>query len=223
MSVSMSVSMTWQYRRLLNLLAIGGSLAAVVQVQANSLKIVDKLMDCCSKNRSGAIVDTIVLHFSSDLVANPINPYNVDNVIGVFKTANVSAHYLIDREGTIYRLVKEEDQAYHAGAGKLPRDLTRTELNDTSIGIELLAIGTQKEMEKIVNEETYARVKNSDRGYTEKQYNSLMALLTDITGRRKDIKMNRKHIIGHDEYAPDRKTDPGSLFDWTKIGLGKTP
>jgi len=199
------------------LLGFSGQLLAVSPV------ITDRLMDCCFKKRSGAIVDTIVLHFSSDVAANPTSPYEVDKVVSIFKKAGVSAHYLIDRDGTIYRLVKEEDQAYHAGDGKLPRDTSRTELNDTSIGVELLAIGTQKEMEKIISKETYDKVKEADRGYTQKQYDSLKTLLKDITERRKEIGTDREHIIGHDEYAPNRKTDPGSLFDWAKIGLTKQP
>ena len=54
-------------------------------------------------------------------------------------------------------------------------------------------------------------------GYTEAQYKSLSLLLDDILARNKKMKRDRNHIIGHDEYAPARKTDPGSLFDWSKI------
>ena len=69
--------------------------------------------------------------------------------------------------------------------------------------------------------ELYARLRPSDIGYTDKQYESLRSLLKLITNRHPQIKMDRKHIIGHDEYAPGRKTDPGSLFDWTRIGLSQ--
>lgn len=33
----------------------------------------------------------------------------------------------------------------------------------------------------------------------------------------KPVKRNRKHVLGHDEYAPGRKTDPGELFDWERL------
>jgi N-acetyl-anhydromuramyl-L-alanine amidase AmpD len=203
------------------------SLIAFTMIVGNSTRIfaagpdiIEKPMSCCFKQRSpNTIVDTVVLHFSSDASANPTNPYDIGRIIGLFKAANVSAHYLIDRDGTIYRLVKEDDKAFHAGDGKLPREPSRTDLNDSSIGIELLAIGTKAEMASVLSNEANNQIKDIHRGYTEKQYKSLKTLLKDISQRRKEIKPDRKHVVGHDALSPSRKTDPGSLFDWTKIGL----
>lgn len=43
-------------------------------------------------------------------------------------------------------------------------------------------------------------------------------LINDIIDRNPGIPKNRFHVVGHDDYT-DRKTDPGSLFDWEKIGF----
>jgi len=58
-------------------------------------------------------------------------------------------------------------------------------------------------------------------GFTEKQYASLQALLAEIYARHPDVKPDRRHVVGHSDYAPGRRTDPGELFDWSKIDLPK--
>lgn len=76
-----------------------------------------------------------------------------------------------------------------------------------------MAIGTKEEMEPIMSSSVYDSIHPSHIGFTEAQYKSLTRLLDDILKRHPSIKNDRVHIIGHDEYAPARKTDPGSLFD----------
>ena len=56
-------------------------------------------------------------------------------------------------------------------------------------------------------------------GYTEEQYASLRRLIEDLVARYSGMEPDRRHIIGHDEYAPDRKNDPGELFDWDELEL----
>jgi N-acetyl-anhydromuramyl-L-alanine amidase AmpD len=90
-------------------------------------------------------------------------------------------------------------------------------LNKYSIGIELMAIGTEAEMAPMMSVEHYKKIPKEHIGYTEAQYGALNLLLDDILTRNKKIKRDREHIIGHDEYAPERKTDPGSLFEWVKV------
>jgi N-acetyl-anhydromuramyl-L-alanine amidase AmpD len=129
-----------------------------------------------------------------------------------------SCHHVIDRVGEIYAFVPENRVAYHAGKGKLSEyPEYENKLNEYSIGIELLAIGTEEEMLKIIDKKAFDLVKPSDRGYTEAQYDSLNWLINDMLSRNSYVKKDRKHIIGHDEYARGRKTDPGSLFKWDKI------
>ena len=56
-------------------------------------------------------------------------------------------------------------------------------------------------------------------GYTEAQYASLKALIREIAARHPGIRLDRQHVVGHDEYAPGRKQDPGELYDWSRLGL----
>lgn len=166
----------------------------------------------------GNVATHVVLHFISNAAINPENPYIYEDIRKIFIDYDVSPHYMIDREGEIYFLLPENRAARHAGKGQL---LKYTEYNDQlnrySIGIELMAIGTQAEMQQMMSPEHYKKIPQEHIGYTEAQYKTLKLLLDDILARNKKIKRDRMHIIGHDEYAPTRKTDPGNLFDWSKI------
>jgi N-acetyl-anhydromuramyl-L-alanine amidase AmpD len=172
-----------------------------------------------SENRTNQITH-LMIHFISNAALKPEEPYNVDDVYSLFEEYNVSVHYLIDRNGEIYSLVPENRVAYHAGKGSL-RDFPEYEnkMNQYSIGIELMAIGTKEEMTAIIPEDTYNQIDPSLAGYTDAQYQSLNRLVHNIVKRNPSILHDRQHIIGHDEYAPGRKTDPGSLFDWSRIGF----
>lgn len=188
-------------------------------------KIHERLMgDSYSRERpKKAVVDTLVLHFSSDVLAHPDAPFDVDRMIEIYKEYNVSIHYLIDRKGSVYRLVKERRSAFHAGKGDLQWAPERkNKLNDYSIGIELLAIGSINDMKIFMSEKSYARLKKDHPeyiGFTDEQYRSLTILVEDIRSRWPAVAMDRKHILGHEDYAPDRRSDPGELFDWKKLGL----
>lgn len=162
----------------------------------------------------------LMIHFISNAALKPEDPYNVDDVYSLFKEYNVSVHYLIDRNGEIYSLVPENRVAYHAGKGSLS-DFPEYEnkMNEYSIGIELIAMGTKEEMTAIIPEDIYNQIEPSLAGYTDAQYQSLNRLVHNIVRRNPSILHDRRHIIGHDEYAPGRKTDPGSLFDWSRIGF----
>lgn len=160
----------------------------------------------------------IVLHFISNATNNPENPYAYEDVRKIFIDYDVSPHYMIDRDGKIYFLLPESRAARHAGKGSIEEFADYDDhLNRFSIGIELMAIGTEEEMQQIMSPEHYRQIPAEHIGYTEAQYQALNLLIDDILARNKQIKRDRLHIIGHDEYAPDRKTDPGDLFDWDKI------
>lgn len=106
--------------------------------------------------------------------------------------AEVSAHYLIDEDGTVIRLVPEEKRAWHAG-----RSYWRgiTDVNSASIGIEMVNPG---------HEFGY-------RPFTEAQMESLIPLLSSIMARHN---IDPANVVGHSDVAPARKQDPGELFDW---------
>jgi|GEM_PF-436536 len=152
------------------------------------LNIIEKLLswgyEIPLSNRS---IDTIIIHSSYDALGT--DPYSVDGVIHEYKIYGVSPHYLIDRNGTIFRLIKEENIAYHAGGGKMPDG--RTNINSFSIGIEL------------INTKTI--------GPNEAQYSSLVELVKSLKS-----KYGIKNILGHNEISPERKTDPWN-FDWQKF------
>ncbi|RKQ34763.1 N-acetylmuramoyl-L-alanine amidase [Oceanobacillus halophilus] len=171
-----------------------------------------------SKPRTEPITH-LVLHFSSNVIVNPEDPFRMEDIRQTFMDYGVSAHYLIGRDGAIYSLVPEERVAYHAGKGELsdfPQYKNR--LNDYSIGIEIMAIGTKEEMSIMMDESKYEEIDSDHIGYTDAQYDALVKLIDNVIERHPSIKKDRKHIIGHDEYAPGRKTDPGELFDWSRIG-----
>lgn len=162
----------------------------------------------------------IVLHFSSNAAIAPERPYDAKEVRETFMEYGVSAHYLIGREGQVYQWVPEDRVAYHAGKGDLtefPQYIDK--LNHYSIGIEILAIGTEEEMSPMMSSDIYKMIEPSLIGYTDEQYEAIDQLIDIIIKNNPEMKRDRNHIIGHDEYAPERKTDPGSLFDWSKIGL----
>lgn len=188
--------------------------------ETNNLDIEEWLLPKKNSRVRAAPITHIMLHFTNNALRAPQDPYNIEEIYSLFEEYEVSAHYLIGREGEIYLLVPEERAAFHAGKGHL---LNYQEyhygLNDYSIGIELLAVGTKEEMLSIMPEEIYDSIKTEDIGYTDLQYGALNELLEDILKRNSGIKKDREHIIGHDEYAPVRKSDPGELFDWKKIGF----
>lgn len=106
--------------------------------------------------------------------------------------AKVSAHYMIDEDGTVTRLVGEDKRAWHAG-----RSFWRgiADVNSASVGIELVNPG---------HEWGY-------REFPEAQMEALIPLLAAII-KRHDIPS--ANVVGHSDIAPARKDDPGELFDW---------
>lgn len=116
----------------------------------------------------------------------------------------VSAHYLVDEDGTIYKLVDEDKRAWHAGVSYWDG---HTDLNSMSIGIELQNPGHS----------------NGYREFPEAQMKAVKELCQDIMSRH-DIP--DYYVLGHSDIAPGRKTDPGELFDWKFLaenGIGLWP
>jgi AmpD protein len=103
----------------------------------------------------------------------------------------VSAHFLIERHGDITQFVSCLERAWHAGTSLYNG---RPDCNDYSIGIELEGTDTQP--------------------YTDAQYHSLLQLTRGLREAFPAISPYR--ITGHEFIAPQRKTDPGSSFDWRR-------
>ncbi len=109
--------------------------------------------------------------------------------------AKVSAHYVVDEDGTIHRLVAEEHRAWHAGRSHW-RGVT--DINSASIGIEIVNPG---------HEWGY-------RAFPDAQIDALIPLIHDIKQRHG---ITRGNVVGHSDIAPARKQDPGELFPWGKL------
>ena len=158
----------------------------------------------------------VMIHFCSAVVNHRDDPYNYDYVRQTFIDADVSIHYLIDREGTVYCFVPEDRSAWHAGKGQwLGNEKYTDKMNKYSIGIELMGIGSQQDMAGYLHDWEYKKLDDSLKGFTDAQYEALAALVKDIC-QRNHIPFDREHIIGHQEYSPKKK-DPGELFDWSRI------
>jgi len=158
----------------------------------------------------------VMLHFTSAVVNNRRDPYNIDDIRDIFIDYDVSIHYIVGRDGTVHCFIPEDRVAWHAGIGTWDNNEAYTnKMNLYAIGIEITAIGTQEEMSIYLTPEEYAALDPTLIGYTDAQYEALAMLVADICSRY-DIPMDRDHVIGHSEYSSE-KVDPGVLLDWSRI------
>ena len=191
-------------------------------INSSNIQIHDLYLSPQSSNPRTERVTHVMIHFISNAIQKPQNPYDVKDVYRIFLTTGTSTNYMIGRNGEIFRLVSEDRIAFHAGKGSLPGfPEYQNKMNEYSIGIEMLAIGTPDEMLPVMPGKTYGLIAPTNIGYTDAQYLSLNRLLNEILKRHPTIQRDRKHIVGHNEYAPGRKTDPGKLFDWSRINISQ--
>lgn len=118
--------------------------------------------------------------------------------------ARVSSHYVVEEDGAVFRLVSEQRRAWHAGISHW-RGLNG--LNDRSIGIEIVNPG---------HEWGY-------RPFPALQMAAVCDLCLGILGR---YPIEARDVVAHSDIAPDRKQDPGELFDWEGLaanGVGLWP
>jgi hypothetical protein len=151
-------------------------------------KIINRLVSWGYEKSSGRKIDTIIIHTTYNAVGS--DKFDLDDIINKeYKPYGVSPHYIIDRNGKVYRLVSDDNIAYHAGESKVPDG--RTNVNGFSIGIEIVNSKTDKP--------------------SEAQYQALKALIVNLKSKYKI-----KYVLGHDQIAPGRKDDPWN-FDWSEI------
>ncbi|HEV3270048.1 MAG TPA: N-acetylmuramoyl-L-alanine amidase [Candidatus Rhabdochlamydia sp.] len=146
------------------------------------------------------------------------------------KTSQVSAHYLIPPEGDkVYRLVPENMRAWHSGVAEWRGE---SDVNSHSIGLENVNWGYT--YGSVPNEPSNALLKNiwsknihakrslGERGllpflqktwhsFPQEQMNTLALLSKEIIDK---WSIDPENVVGHADVAPDRKVDPGALFDW---------
>jgi len=156
----------------------------------------------CSERPAGAVVDLLVIHNIS-LPPGEFGTGNIDQLFcnrldpdshpyfAEIASRKLSSHLLINRQGEVVQYVPFNLKAWHAGESAF---CNKSNCNDYSIGIELE--GTDFE------------------AFTEAQYNSLV-LITNLLLKVYPC-LNLDRIVGHNEIAPGRKTDPGPFFEWDR-------
>jgi N-acetylmuramoyl-L-alanine amidase len=136
-----------------------------------------------------ARIDMLVLHYTGMRTAGEAIGRLCD------PAARVSAHYVIEEDGTIWRLVPETRLAFHAGRSCWAG---RSDLNHVSIGIEIANPG-------------------HDAGapaYPERQIAATIGLAHDIVER---WRIAPERVLAHSDVAPTRKRDPGESFPWRML------
>ena len=146
----------------------------------------------------GVPVDMLVLHYTgmrsaAEAIARLRDP-----------AARVSSHYVVEEDGTVWRLVPEERRAFHAG---LSYWRGHTGLNERSVGIEIVNPG---------HEWGY-------RAFPPAQMAAVGSLCRAVLPRHP---IPGRNVVAHSDVAPARKDDPGELFDWQRLaadGIGIWP
>ena len=105
--------------------------------------------------------------------------------------SQVSAHYVICKDGTIHHMLNDYLRAWQAGISKWGNN---TDINSSSIGIEIDNNGFEP--------------------FTDQQINSLLSLLASL---KKAYSIPTANFIGHQDIAPGRKVDPNVYFPWQKL------
>lgn len=124
----------------------------------------------------------VIMHFTAqDSVQQTIKTFTI-------KTTEVSAHYVVAKDGKVYHMVNDYLRSNHAGLGKWG---SVTDMNSISLGIEVDNNGSEP--------------------FTDAQVKSLLLLLAQL---KKAYNIPTANFLGHQDFAPKRKPDPGPLFPW---------
>ncbi len=119
-------------------------------------------------------------------------------------SSGVSAHWLVDEDGEVTSLVPEAQRAWHAGVACWQGI---HDINSASVGIEIVNPGHDGGLPP----------------FPARQMEAVAALSRDVVARHG---IRRRHVLGHSDVAPQRKQDPGELFDWRWLasrGVGLWP
>ncbi|ENR5394098.1 TPA: N-acetylmuramoyl-L-alanine amidase [Providencia rettgeri] len=178
------------------------------------------LLGCSASNKGYYLDNRYPSKNSSQRIQYVIIHYTVSDdahSIVTLTQGKVSSHYLIpsvpetkNGRPVVLQLVPESLKSWHAGESYW---LQHNGLNDTSIGIEIVNAGLQKDV----------KGKRYWAPYNEAQITALIPLLQDIMKR---YSIPPENIIGHSDIAPLRKQDPGKAFPWQRLaqhGIGAWP
>lgn len=168
-------------------------------------KMIDSIVKVISQF---PIQDSAGLSYAADWVGTPNMGLRRPNYVIIHHTATngfaevlqefmtpggreASAHYVICKDGTVYHMLNDLLRSHHAGDSKWGNT---TDLNSSSIGIEI--------------------VNNGNEVFTEEQINSLTLLLDRL---KTAYKIPAANFLGHGDIAPTRKADPGKNFPWKQL------
>ncbi len=175
----------------------------IIQIPATGLTNSGKVEDCWDEKPRTQFVDTIIIHSMWNQDGEGDGRYSAEECILLLIAfqQGLSAHYFIEQNGRVVQSVPEENRAWHAGPpSKMPLpDGREGGANMFSIGIELIG--------------------NETDGFTEEQYNALVALIINVMSRHPI-----KNILGHSDISGpevrkpplEPKTDPWN-FNWHKF------
>jgi N-acetylmuramoyl-L-alanine amidase len=147
--------------------------------------------------RSGP-VDMLIVHYTGMKTAQAALDRLRD------PAAAVSSHYVVDEDGTVFRLVAEDRRAWHAGVSYWRE---HSALNGRSIGVEIVNPGHEW-------------------GYRDFPVLQLAAVCDLCLGVLARHAIPARNVVGHSDVAPDRKDDPGERFGWRALaenGIGLWP
>ena len=126
----------------------------------------------------------IIHHTAQDSLKQTLKTFTLSRT-------QVSAHYVISKDGRVVHMLNDYLRAWHAGNSSWGKN---TDINSASIGIELDNNGTEP--------------------FSELQIKSLLALLIKL---KKEFNIPTENIIGHSDVAPSRKQDPSAFFPWKTL------
>jgi N-acetylmuramoyl-L-alanine amidase len=152
----------------------------------------------------GSEIQFLILHYTGVQSSRKVMDIFTGKDNETNPSGRVSAHYMIDEDGSVYQFVEDTKRAWHAG---LSYWKGITDMNSHSIGIELHNPG---------HDYVYHL-------FAEPQITSLIKLCKILIRR---YHIPAEHVLGHSDIAPGRKKDPGELFPWDKLaknGIGQWP
>lgn len=126
----------------------------------------------------------IIHHTAQDSTAQTLKTFTQTKT-------QVSAHYVIGRDGRVFHMLSDYLRAWHAGVARWGGV---TDINSVSVGIELDNNGREP--------------------FAEAQLTSLLKILGYL---KRSYNIPAANFIGHGDIAPTRKSDPSALFPWQKL------
>lgn len=176
--------------------------ATAAAVPTNPPAFVDlplTVYDCPSPNfdRRTRRISMIVLHYTATWHLREA----LNALCNGKSRSRVSAHYVVDVDGAIYRLVDESKRAWHAGVSRWKG---LDDVNSSSIGIEIVNRGP------LGNGQLAS--------YPARQIDAVIRLCRNIQAR-----YAISDVVAHGDIAPERKLDPGENFPWRRLaaaGIG---